>query len=626
MKDDAPQAASNSDTFLSKGNVYIMNTLNLRTRRPFQMIRGVLQVWKYAYRPFLLFELFYKLMTIGLFIPFVSIVFNKILEIGGFGAAANHDLLRFALSRYGLLSLVLLAPVAMMLIYTEFAVLIYIAYYGMQGQTVRLRAVVLKALSRLPGLWRIGIFGLALYLLLLFPLLNTGFGSSLLPNVTIPNFITGELMKTSTGTAAFVLFFTIVAILNLLCIYALPILVLEDSNRFWRAFAKSARLFWKSKWSILRAVGEWVLVFVLIVAVFIALIAAAIAVLPESLPETAIVTVGFVISFGVYVMTLVMTPLFITVVTRLYVRYAGKKHISLHSGELDITEGHTRAERRLFASQHRPKLALFGLMMLIAVGWGVTALLTDWGEAKDEFVIIAHRGNMNTGVENTLDAFEGAVEAGADYIELDILQTKDRKLAVIHDHNLKRLARHNVNVYDLTLAELQDIPLFQNGYAGRIPSLDEVLDAMKGRIRLNLELKTHGYETPDYVSSFIDTIRQHQAENEVVVSSLEYDLLQEVKEKAPELKVGYIIYATFAPLNRFDADFFVVEEAFVTARLVASAKLIGKPLYVWTINDPERAAHFYSLGVDGIITDIPKEAREAVKELGGDPVFLLELE
>lgn len=96
-------------------------------------------------------------------------------------------------------------------------------------------------------------------------------------------------------------------------------------------------------------------------------------------------------------MTLVAAPLFITVVTRLYVRYAGKKHITLHSGEPDITEGPTRAERRLFASQHRPKLALFGLLMLIAIGWGVTALLTDWGEAKDKFVIIAHRGNVNTG-------------------------------------------------------------------------------------------------------------------------------------------------------------------------------------------------------------------------------------
>ncbi|MBN3524603.1 glycerophosphodiester phosphodiesterase [Paenibacillus apiarius] len=587
----------------------------------FRTTRDILQVWKHAHRPFLLFELAYKLMTVGLFIPLLSVVFNKMLDLGGFNAAANHDLLRFVFSRYGLLSLILMAPVAMMLIYTEFAVLIYIAYYGMQGKKARIRAVLLKALSRLPGLWRIGIFGLSLYLLLLVPLLDAGFGPSLLPNVTIPNFITGELLKTGFGTVMFLLFFLIVLVLNCLCIYALPILVLENTNRFWYAVWKSSRLFWKSKWSIVRAVLEWVLVFALAVIVFLLVLTALLWLLPEDtgIPPAAVTTLGVIISIGVYALTLVMTPLFITLITRLYVKYSGKDAISIETDGLSATVWESRETRRGFIQSHRPKLATFGLLVLIAIGWGVSALLTDVGEAKDEFIIMAHRGDVQSGVENTLGAFAGAIEARADYIELDILQTKDHKLAVIHDENLKRLSGENVNVFDLTLNELQKIPLRQGGFEGHVSSLDEVLEFAKGRIRLNIELKTHGHEY-NYVPLFVDTVRRHKAENDIVVQSLEYDLIQQVKAAAPDLKVGYVIYATFAQLSRFEADFFVVEEAFARPRLAASAKLAGKPLYVWTVNDPEQVEHFYTLGVDGIITDISADARDTI-ELLNEPIL-----
>lgn len=609
-----------------KGNSVMTKPKKKSRFLSFQTTRDILQVWTHAHRPFLLFELVYKLMTIGLFIPLLSVIFNKVLDIGGFDAAANHDLLRFVFSRYGLLSLILMAPVAMMLIYTEFAVLIYIAYYGMQGKRARIRAVLLKALSRLPSLWRIGVFGLSLYLLLLVPLLDVGFGPSLLPNVTIPNFITGELLKTGLGTIMFFLFFLIVLVLNCLCIYALPILVLENTNRFWYAVRKSGRLFWKSKWSIVKAVLEWALVFVLAVIVLLVILIALLWLLPEGtgIPAAAVLALGVIISIGVYALTLVMSPLFITLITRLYVKYAGKDAVAIETDGFNAAVWENRETRRNFIQRHRPKLATFGLLVLIAVGWGVSALLTDVEGAKDEFIIMAHRGDVLSGVENTLGAFEGAIEAGADYIELDILQTKDHKLAVIHDENLKRLSGKNVNVFDLTLDELKKIQLRQDGFEGYVSSLDEVLEFTKGRIRLNIELKTHGHER-NYVPIFIDTVRRHKAEKDIVVQSLEYDLIQHVKAAAPDLTVGYVIYATFAQLGRFEADFFVVEEAFVRPRLVASAKLAGKPLYVWTVNDPERVEHFYTLGVDGIITDISAEARDTI-ELLNEPAAKIENE
>lgn len=582
---------------------------------PFRMTRDIVKVWKYAYRPFLLFELVYKLLTIGVFIPLLTILFNKILDVGGFNTAANHDLLRFVFSRYGLISLLLMAPIAIMLIYTELAVLVYIAYYGIQEKRARIRPVLLKAISRLPGLWRIGIFGLALYLLLLFPLLDAGIGGSLLPNVTIPNFVTGELMKTSIGTIALVIVALIILVLNLFCIYALPIMVLEGKNQFWNAARRSGRLFWRSKWSLVRAVLEWAFIFLILFILLICLFIFIGMMLPDGGGEsTLFITFGIMLSLGLYIATLVMTPLFITVITLLYVRYQGVHNVNIDIDGVDASVWEGRDMRRSLLRRYRSAVTTFGLLILIAIGWGATTLLTDWGEANDKFIIMAHRGDVTSGVENTMGAFEGAIRARADYIELDILQTKDGKLAVIHDENLKRLSGKNVNVYDLTLAQLQQIPLRVGEFSDYVPSLDDVLERTKGKIKLNVELKTHGHEK-NLVPIFVDTIRKHKAEKQIIVQSLDYELVQQVKKAAPDLTVGYVIFATFAPLNRFEADFFVVEESFARPRLIRSAKMSGKPIYVWTVNDVDSVERFYTLGADGIITDIAAEAINTIQIL-----------
>lgn len=174
--------------------------------RFFRMTREVIQVWKYSGRSFLLFEFVFKLLTITLFGPFFFVMFHKILALGGFQAVANQDLLRFLISPYGLLSLLILCPFAFVLIYAEFAVLIYLAYYGIQRTRISIKSILLLVVTRFPKLWGLGFIGGAFYLILLFPLFSEGIGASLLPGLRIPGFITGELSKTTLGTLALTLF------------------------------------------------------------------------------------------------------------------------------------------------------------------------------------------------------------------------------------------------------------------------------------------------------------------------------------------------------------------------------------------------------------------------------------
>lgn len=586
----------------------------------FQHTRQVLQVWKYAWRPFLLFEICYKLLTIGVFLPIINILFNKILDWGGYQAAANHELLRFVFSRYGLFCLVTLAPIAFLLIYLEYAVLIHIAYYGIHRKRARVIAVLLRVLSQLPRLIRIGTFGFAVYLLLLFPLLDSGFGASLLPGFRLPNFVTGEIMKTSFGLISLLVAAVTLVVVNLYAIYALPILALEQTNRFWPAFHKSRGMFKRSKWVLVKTLIEWLVVSLITAAGLILLLIGIIAIVEQWMPtdHSLSVTLNLIISFGLYANTLILTPLFITVLTLLYVNYTDRNDIDVEVSSWRLTQWELQSFRNSVKTRKRMGATL-GLLMMLILGWLMTSDFSSWGKANENFLIMAHRGDQSTGVENTIEAINGAVQAGADYVELDVLETKDGDLVVLHDINLKRLTGQNVNMYELTVEQLQHLTLQQNGHTGRIPTLDEVFLACKGRINMNIELKTHGHEKR-LVTTFVEKVRQYQMEEEILVQSLDYSIVRKVKLAAPELTVGYVIYATFTDLGRFAADFYVVEESFVNARRIASAKLNNRPLYVWTVNNPEAIEHYYTLGVDGIVTDIPEAAFELRKQLTEDTV------
>lgn len=584
----------------------------------FQHTRQVLQVWKYAWRPFLLFEIGYKLLTFGVFFPIISILFNKILDWGGYQAAANHELLRFVFSRYGLFCLVTLAPIAFLLIYLEYAVLIHIAYYGMHQKRARVIAVILRVLSQLPRLLRIGSFSIAVYLLLLFPLLDTGFGASLLPGLRLPNFVTGELLKTGYGLISLIVVSVTLIVINLFAIYALPILVLEHSNRFWPAFHKSREMFRRSKGELLKTILEWLVVSLIVAIIMILLVIGILTVVEHWIPteSTLSITLNLMLSFGIYANTLILTPLFITVLTWLYVKYADPQDIDVEITNWQVLRWKPGRFNNTVKTRKRIGATL-GILIMLSLGWLMTSDFTLWGKSNENFLIMAHRGDMSTGVENTVEAIQGAIQSRADYVELDILQTKDGHVVVLHDVNLRRLTGENINMYDLSLEQLQHLTLRQNGHTGRIPTLDEVFTRFKGQIKMNIELKTHGREK-SLIAAFIDAVRRHQMENEIIVQSLDYSIVNKVKSAAPDLTVGYVIYATFTDIGRYAADFYVIEESFVNARRIASAKLSNKPLYVWTVNSPEAIEHYYILGVDGVITDIPSTAREIREQLTED--------
>ncbi|MES9706049.1 glycerophosphodiester phosphodiesterase, partial [Bacillus toyonensis] len=573
------------------------------------------QTVKFAFWNVLTFQLAYKLLAAIVFVPLFGIIFNKLLYFGGYANATNDELLAFLKTPYGILAIVILSLLALFLIFTEFAVLIIISYFAHKRQKVKLRPILYKTVTYLPTLFTYCLPGFILYAVVLLPLLNMGYETALIPQIQIPNFITGELFKTTMGQVGYYTFFAVVAYLNLRWIFVLPIVVLEQ-KQFRTAARKSAALVKESFFKVLFfLVGFFISIGIVYIVFFGIYLLCLWGVYEFTNPEGTFAllaesTISVFLTSTLYLFSFIVTPFYIMAITRLYLQKVPVEDVLLEEG-LDYSK--TKADKCFF-QKHRWKFISVYIVGIITAGMVVAFIVTFISNSYKEPIIMAHRGYISKGVENTKEAVQGAIDAKADYAEIDVLQTKDGELAVIHDLKLKRLANANVHVSDLTMDELRQLTLSQDGFSGQISTLDEIIKLAKGKIKLNIEVKLHGGEK-DFVNKVLKAIKDNEFEKQCVIQTLHYPLIKEFKRANSDIKVGYILYASRANLKNVKADFYVAEEYMLNKKLVKEARKLNKPIYVWTVNDMESLKAYYKLNIDGIITDYPEDARETIKEL-----------
>lgn len=232
--------------------------------------------------------------------------------------------------------------------------------------------------------------------------------------------------------------------------------------------------------------------------------------------------------------------------------------------------------------------------------------------------IFAHRGLTFKGDkkvvdENTINAFELALEAGADYLETDIQLTKDGVPVLFHDSDLTRLVGSKTRVSTLTLDQISEVRL---PFGGSIPTLREALERFPAA-KFNLDFKTKGTEVPGMtvidelvassrvlISSFSDSIRKKalsyspskiasSAGSSKVLASYALGRFKLIK---PLAKTLTNIDALQIPTRKFGIDF--THPRFVEALLEQH-----KEIHYWTINDPAEMLSLYSIGAHGIVTD-----------------------
>lgn len=289
-------------------------------------------------------------------------------------------------------------------------------------------------------------------------------------------------------------------------------------------------------------------------------------------------------------------------------------------------KGHTFTE-----VPDRPKLQpkwtnpLTPLRLAVLIGLAGTIVVltgTYWVSAElpeKEVLIIAHRGASSHAPENTIASIERAIEDNADWVEVDVQQTADGSVVVTHDSDFMRLLGEPANIWDLTQQEIQSFDVggwFAVEYQGeRVPTLQEALEAVKGKAILLIELKFYPQSSREqFEEDVVSIITQANMENDIAIMSLERPALTKVQELEPDWNIGLLTATSIGNFSELEGNFVAVSSASATLNFIRRTQDTGKQVFVWTVNNPSSMLRYISMGVDGIITDDPALARSTLEE------------
>ena len=547
----------------------------------------------------------WSFISVGILLQFVvgigaaalSWVFQLALILSGESNIDKNNILTTLTNPLSLVALIFFAIVFAFLFMLEMRTMIALIYLSRTDQHLSFKKVFRQSFGRLKDFSGWNLLHFLFYMVLTLPVAGLFIGSTLTDGLYIPNFITGEFSKTTAGAIGLFIVQLLLIYLNLRLIYTVPNIVIEELP-FGAAMRKS--------WEMTRK-GGIRLILRIFSFEFILSVTGILLILGLVFASSQLDKTGQHIWVQTIFLVLIRLYIFLfSVMSKL-----GTLGIILDNGWEDPSRSviKTRGSRKM-----KGLFVLTFLFLLAQSGMAAYDLATL--EVNDQVKIVAHRGYVAKGVENSLEALEAAAKEKASYVEMDILLTKDHQFVVMHDYNLKRLAGVDKDVKDMTLAEVQGLEIQQDGHTSHIPSFEEfVTRAKELKMPLLVELKPHGAEPENYVDLFVQKMKDLGVEKDYPIISLDLSVMEEVERKAPEIKTGYVIPIQFGQFENYSVDFFAIEDFSYQEDLVTQAHEMKKDLYVWTINDEQKLTAYLQRPVDGIITDEVSEAQSLKKNL-----------
>lgn len=415
--------------------------------------------------------------------------------------------------------------------------------------------------------------------------------------------------------AAVILVFVIMYAVVIPGIYSMNICMMEGL-RFREAYKKSARMVKKHPVGTISALVVYNLFILAIIGITYVLISVFLvagvkllnmAYLGNAIFLSALRTERFIIKC---ILVCVAIPLSFSAITHMYYRYTDIDDITFEF--IDIQEGPARRRRIAYAVIMVAALVADACYLLISFNNNPFENVAIFHETK----VMAHRGASTEAPENTMAAFQKAIDDMADYIELDVQLTNNGEVIVMHDSNAYRTTGVDANIVNMTYKEVKTLDAgswFSDEYVGEnVPSLKEVLELTQGKIKLNIELKPADNGTA-LAKNTVRIIEKYNMVNDCVITSFSESALKAVKTYNQEIKVGYILSAAYGDFyDMKNVDFFSVNAAFLSKRTIDAIHNSGKRVYAWTVNNKESIKNLTNKGVDVIITDNPVLARETI--------------
>lgn len=240
--------------------------------------------------------------------------------------------------------------------------------------------------------------------------------------------------------------------------------------------------------------------------------------------------------------------------------------------------------------------------------------------------IIAHRGASSHAPQNTLAAFEKAIELGVDMVELDVHLTKDEKIVVMHDNTVDATTDGSGKISEMELQEIKKLDAgshFDEKFAGeKVPTLEEVIELTKDKIGLNIELKTRTEANEGIEEKVLNLLDEHNITENITISTFSFESARKVNNINPDIPVG-LLYITL-PLTAWHAKRVHKKHPWADAahpwhwtiggRHVQELHELGVNVNVWTVDRKRNIKKMIDHGVDGIITNKPELVKRIAKK------------
>lgn len=250
--------------------------------------------------------------------------------------------------------------------------------------------------------------------------------------------------------------------------------------------------------------------------------------------------------------------------------------------------------------------------------------------AVSQVRIIAHRGAPTFAPENTLPAIRKALEIGVDMIEIDVHQTKDGVLVIMHDEKVNKTTDGSGYIKDMTFDEIRSLDAgswFDPVFTGtKVPALDEVFEIMDETTKLLIEIKRGSPYYPGIEDRILGTISMYEFEERVEIKSFERPVVEHIRGRAPHIPIGKSVVfripffriiidrgVRWGSVYTYEVDFLHSHWLTTTQALVRRARDEGFGLYAWDVNTEGRMRRLINMGVDAIETDYPHVLKEILE-------------
>ena len=584
------------------------------------MRKKIQAIWKEAVGilrksivPIIAIHLAYIALSVVLFTPLTGIIGQFLLNFSGQSMLSDLDIAYFFLTPPGVVALILFASLTITIFIFEQASLMALCCAILQGQNISFLSLLLFTAHRIKKifLFAIRLVFRVLFLTLPFISLAVAIAWVMLNDYDINYYLSVRppIFAIAACSIGLVLLVMTTILIRHLCSWSLtlPLILFSDTSPA-KCFGKSERLSLGNKQLFLKTITSWALGGILLSTIILG---------------------------GVQIIGSLLAPYFFNSMTLLVPVLSGLVAIwalgnllvttftsSSFSALLILFYDRARCEitpglftDTLPGSKKKTTVHLFALLLLTTVGIAILAgaWLLKGIPIDNDTMIIAHRGAAGKAPENTKASMRHAINDGTDWIEIDVQETIDGNVVVIHDSDFMKLAKNNLKVWEGTLEEIQEIDIgswFNAGFsAERVPTLEDILAIAKGKCRVLIELKYYGHDLI-LEQRVAEIVEQADMVDQVAIMSLKYKGIKEFRRIRPGWPVGLLSSKAVGKISDLDVDFLAINMATAKPSFIRRIQSSGKKVYVWTVNDQVSMSRLMSLGVDGIITDEPALANE----------------